>query len=37
MNQLKSVAKPKETRSVSEGFFDFPNKPTTRYDTNTSA
>ena len=31
VDQLKSVAKPKETRSVSEGFFDVPNKPPTRY------
>ncbi|MCA9105028.1 MAG: hypothetical protein KDA83_06365 [Planctomycetales bacterium] len=28
--------KPKETRSVSEGFFDFSNKQSTRYTTNTS-
>ena len=28
--------KPKETRSVSEGFFDFSNQPSTRYTTNTS-
>ena len=35
-NQLKSVAKPKETRSVSEGFFDFSKKPSTRYAINTS-
>ena len=28
--------KSKETRSVSEGFFDFSNKPLTRCDTNTS-
>ena len=37
VDQLKSVGKPKETRSVSEGFFDFSNKPPTRHATNTSA
>ena len=34
--QFKSAEKPEETRSVSEGLFDFSNKPTTRYTTNTS-
>ena len=33
VDRVKSVAKPKETRSVSEGFFDFSNTPTTRYST----
>ena len=36
-DQVQSVRKPKETRSVSEGFFDFSKKPSTRYATNTSA
>ena len=33
---IQSRRKPKETRSVSEGFFDFSNKPTTRYTANVS-
>ena len=36
-NKFNRVGNPKETRSVSEGLFDFPNKPSTRYATNTSA
>ena len=36
VDQLKSLENQKETRSVSEGFFDFSNKPTTRYATQTS-
>ena len=35
VDHAKSVAKPKETRSVSEGLFDFSIKPQTRYTTNT--
>ena len=37
VDQLKRVGKLKETRSVSEGFFDFSLKPQTRYAGNTSA
>ena len=36
VDKAKSVEKQKETRSVSEGFFDFSNKPTTRYAINIS-
>ena len=32
----KIVGKPMETRSVSEGFFEFSNTRSTRYTTNTS-